>query len=264
LRGACVVRRLSFAAVALGLAGLGLGCRKSVPPVQPEPAAKPSIRSLYALDPATLGAVIGVVKFVGNAPASVRIDTSADPRCGVVGVFSEQYAVHDGHLANVYVYVKSGPAAAMALGSSWNAPVVLDEAGCSFQPHVVAVMVGQRVEFRNDDSVVHAVHATPGTTGNAAVDISLSPRDVPQVRMFRKPEVMMPVRCDKHPWMNAYINISPTPFFAVTGADGKFELKGLPAGEYTLGFVQEKMGERTVTVTVKPQATTPTDMTYSL
>ena len=258
------MRRLVFAAVALGLAGFGSGCRKSAPPVQPEPAVKPSIPSLYALDPATLGAVSGVVKFLGSAPAAVRIDTSADPGCGGGGVYSEQYAVHDGHLANVYVYVKSGPSAAMALGSSWNMPVVLDEAGCNFEPHVVAVMVGQRVEFRNDDSVVHAVRATPSVAGNAAVDVSLSPKGAAQVRIFRKPEVMMPVRCGKHPWMNAYINVSPTPFFAVTGEDGKFELRGLPAGEYTLGFVQEKMGERTVTVTVKPQATTATDMTYSL
>jgi hypothetical protein len=82
--------------------------------------------------------------------------------------------------------------------------------------------------------------------------------------MFRKPELMIPVRCGRHPWMSAFINVSPTPFFAVSGADGKFELKGLPAGDYTLGFVQEKMGERTVTVTVKALATATAGITYSL
>lgn len=253
-------RGVGAAVVALGLLA---GCRKSAPPVPRQSAPRPAIRSLYALDPATLGAVSGVVKFAGVVPPPARLDTGKDPECGAT--FSQELAVHDGRLANVYVYVKSGPAAAMAIGESWMAPVVLNQKGCSFVPHVVAVMAGQRIEFRDDDSATCALQARPATPGNAEVDLTVGPRDAAgQVRMFRKPEVMVPVRCKQRPWMNAFLNISPTPFFAVTGADGSFELSGLPAGEYVLGLVQEKMGERTLRVTVRAQSTTAVDMTYSL
>lgn len=239
------------------------GCRKSAPPVERE-SAKPAIRSLNALDPATLGSISGQVKFAGTAPAPVRIDAGSDLACGSGERFSEDYVVHGGMLANVYVYVKSGPPEAMAQGASWMEAAVLDMKGCNFVPHVLAVTVGQRIEFRNEDGAMHNVHATPSVVGNAGIDISMVPKAAGQTRMFRKPEVMMPVRCGRHPWMGAFLNISPTPFFAVTSGDGKFELKGLPPGEYTLGFVQEKMGERTVKVTVKPQATAAAEITYSL
>ena len=251
------MRRWVVAAVALGLAG---GCRKSAPPVA-ESAPKAVPRSLNALDPATMGAVSGVVQFAGSAPTPVKLDTSADTACGEAS--SEQVVVHDGKLANVYVYVKSGPAAAMAMGETWMAPVVLDEKNCSFVPHVLAVTAGQRVEFRNDDAAVHQVRAMPAVAGNAGMDLPEA-KGASQMRFFRKPEVMMPVRCSRHPWMSAFLNVSPTPFFAVTGADGKFALKGLPAGEYTLGFVQEKMGERTLRVVVKAQSEATVEMTYSL
>ncbi len=75
---------------------------------------------------------------------------------------------------------------------------------------------------------------------------------------------MMPVRCNNHPWMNAFINVSATPFFAVTDADGRFEIKGLPAGTYTLGAVHEKMGEQTMTVTIKPHTTGTADFSYAI
>jgi plastocyanin len=253
------MRRLAFAAVVLGLVS---GCRKAPAPVESAPP-KPVIRSLNALDPATMGTVSGVVKFAGMPPAAVRVDTSSDPGCGA-GTSAEPVSVQDGKLANVYVYVRSGPPAAMALGESWMEPVVLDTKGCNFVPHVAAVMVGQRVEFRNDDAMAHTVRVTPHVAGNTAVDITEGPKSAGQTRIFRKPEAMMPVRCGRHAWMSGILNVSPTPFFAVTGADGKFELKGLPAGEYTLGFVQEKIGERTLTVRVKPQVTSAADMTYSL
>jgi plastocyanin len=220
-----------------------------------------------AIDPAMLGSVSGVVRFAGKAPEPVRIDTTMDPACGFGSggdVFSEQYVVKDGKLANVYIYVKSGPAAAMAEGDSGRAPVVIDQKGCVYAPHVIAVMAGGSVEFRNDDPTMHNVHTMPTVAGNQAVDISEGPRGAAQTRMFKRPETMMPVRCNNHPWMNAFINISATPWFAVTGADGKFELKGLPSGEYTLGAVQEKMGEQTLAVTVKPQSEAKADFTFAI
>jgi plastocyanin len=239
------------------------GCRKSAPPIERE-SAKPAIRSLNALDPATLGSIRGVVKVAGTAPAPLRIEAGSDSACGSGQKFAEDYMVNGDMLANVYVYVKSGPAEAMAQGASWMPPVLLDVKGCSFVPHVLAVTVGQRIEFRNEDAAIHKLHLTPSVAGNAAIDVAIGPNSAGQMRMLRKPEVMMPVRCARHPWMGAFLNVSPTPFFAVTSGDGTFELKGLPPGDYTLGFVHEKMGERTVTVTVKPLATVTAGITYSL
>jgi len=144
------------------------------------------------------------------------------------------------------------------------APVVLDQKGCRYVPHVIALMRGGSVEFRNSDSTMHNIHTMPTVAGNKEIDVSEGPRSAPQVRQFPQPEVMMPVRCNNHPWMNAFINVSPTPFFAVTDASGHFEIKGLPEGTYTLAAVHEKMGEQDITVTVKPQATETANFTYSL
>jgi plastocyanin len=141
---------------------------------------------------------------------------------------------------------------------------VLDQKGCVYSPHVIAVQAGDFVEFRNEDPTMHNVHTMPVVAGNAAVDISEGPKGKPQMRAFRAPEVMIPVRCNNHPWMNAFINVSATPFFAVTGADGKFEMKGMPAGEYTIGAVQEKMGEQIVKVTVKAKTDAKADFVFAI
>lgn len=228
-----------------------------------EPAVRPQAAPL---DPATLGAVSGTVHFSGKAPQRVKIDMSMDPVCSMMGGEnnSEQYIVHDGKLANVYVYVKAGPAAAMTAGPRSADPVVMDQVGCRYTPHVIAVMQGGSVEFRNSDSTMHNIHTMPTVVGNESIDVSQGPKGAPKQKQFERPEVMIPVRCNNHPWMNAFINVSATPFFAVTDGDGRFEIKGLPAGTYTLAVVHEKMGEQTMTVTVAPQETGKADFTYSM
>ncbi|QHN05311.1 hypothetical protein FTO74_03375 [Granulicella sp. WH15] len=218
------------------------------------------------LDPATLGAVSGTIHFNGKAPAPVRIDTSMDPACGMSGggdMFSEQYVVHEGKLANVFVYVKSGPAAAMAIGSSMSAPVVMDQKGCQYEPHVVGVVRGGSVEFHNSDVTMHNIHTMPTVVGNETVDVSQSPKGTPKSKQFKVPELMIPVRCNNHPWMNAFINVSQTPFFAVSDAKGNFSIAGLPAGTYTLGAVHEKLGEQTLTVTVTAKGEAKADFAFS-
>ncbi len=85
----------------------------------------------------------------------------------------------------------------------------------------------------------------------------------PQTQQFTSPQVMLPVRCNNHPWMSAFINVSPTPYFAVTGADGKFSIQGLPAGTYTLAAVHEKLGEQDIQITVPAKTTTKADFTFS-
>jgi hypothetical protein len=217
------------------------------------------------LDPATLGTVSGTIHFVGKPPAPVKIDMSMDPVCSMTAGdnFAEQYIVHDGKLANVYVYIQSGPPAATSATAPTPAPVVLDQLGCKYVPHVVALMRGGSVEFRNSDSTMHNIHTLPTVAGGAPIDISQGPKGAPQIKQFNQPEVMIPVRCNNHPWMNAFINVSATPFFAVTDADGHFNIGGMPAGTYTLAAVHEKMGEQTMTVTVEPKGTAKADFSFS-
>lgn len=219
-----------------------------------------------AVDPATAGSISGVVRWDGKLPERLRIDMSQDPVCSMTGGQNdaEQFVIKGGKLANVYLYVKSGPSAAMHAAAALTAPAaVIDQKGCRYVPHVIAIQQGRTVEFRNSDSTMHNIHTMPTVAGNEVIDVSQGPKGAPQVRRFELPEVMMPVRCNNHPWMNAFINVSATPFFAVSGADGSFKLTGLPAGEYTLGAVHEKLGEKTVQVTVKAQDTSESDVHFT-
>ena len=208
------------------------------------------------LDARTLGTITGTVHFAGKAPERVKIDMSQDPVCSMASGenLSEQYVVRNGGLANVYVYVKSGPAAAMsALSPAGQAVAVLDQKGCQYVPHVLAVMRGGSVEFRNSDATMHNIHTMPTVVGNETIDVSQGPKGSPVVRRFMTAETMLPVRCNNHPWMNAFINVSATPFFAVSDPDGRFRIAGLPPGTYALAAVHEKLGEQTATVTVEAQ-----------
>jgi plastocyanin len=252
--------------VVSGMLGVLAGCKSTAPTQNSQETATTSTQPAASLDPATLGAVSGTVHFSGKAPERIRIDMSQDPVCSMTGGdnFAEQYVVHDGKLANVYVYVKDGPAAAISAPATTTAPVVLDQIGCRYVPHVIAVMRGGSVEFRNSDGTMHNIHTMPSVVANKEIDVSQGPKGAPQVREFLQPEVMMPVRCNNHPWMNAFINVSATPFFAVTDTNGHFEIKGLLAGTYTLAVVHEKMGEQTMTLTVKPHATETANFTYSI
>ena len=239
------------------------GCKsKEIPQVSESPVPT---KQAAPLDPATLGDVSGTIHFTGKPPAPVKIDTSMDPACAMSGSSdfrAEQYIVEDGKLANVYLYVKSGPPEAMSAAATTTAPVVLDQKGCRYTPHVVAVMHGGSVSFQNSDATMHNIHTMPTIVGNEAIDISQGPKGVPVVKTFKDAEVMMPVRCNNHPWMNAFINISPTPFFAISNTDGHFDLKGLPAGQYVLGAVHEKLGEQTLQLTIPAKGSAKADFTF--
>jgi len=225
---------------------------------------------MQPIDPSTLGSVSGTIHFTGNAPAPVKLDTSMDPGCTLAGkdAYSEQYAVHDGKLANVYVYIKSMKLTSgtgfMSGSGSTGPAAVIDQKGCTYVPHVVAVQAGEFVEVDNDDPTMHNILTIPTVAGNQPNNTAQGPKGKPQFVHFNKPEQMVPVRCNVHPWMEAFINVSETEWFAVTGPDGRFSLKGMPPGEYTIGAVQEKLGEQDITVTVKPQTSATADFTFAI
>ncbi len=146
-----------------------------------------ALQTAVPLDPATLGVVSGTVHFSGKVPERVKIDMSMDPVCSITGGenFAEQYVVHDSKLANVYVYIKSGPPAAMSANAPTPSPVVMDQIGCKYMPHVVAVMRGGSVEFRNSDGTMHNIHTMPTVEGSQPIDISQGAKGVPQVKQFK-------------------------------------------------------------------------------
>ncbi len=258
-------RMLAAAATgAVLLAGVA-GCKSNTAVKQGNEGTAVERPAVAPLDPATLGAVSGTIRFAGKTSERVKIDMSMDPVCSITGGdnFAEQYMVKNGRLANVYVYIKSGPPAAMTATSPAPSTVVMDQIGCKYVPHVVALMRGGSVEFRNSDGTMHNIHTLPTVEGSQPIDISQGPKGTPQVKQFNQPEAMLPVRCNNHPWMNAFINVSATPFFAVTDADGNFSIGGLPAGTYTLAAVHEKMGEQTMTVAVEPKQTAKADYSFT-
>ncbi len=219
------------------------------------------------VDPATFGSIHGAIALNGKAPKSTRLDMSMDPACALASKsagasFSEDYVVKDGKLANVYLYIKDGPPAAMAVDTT-TPPAILDQKGCHFIPHVLAVPAGGWVEIRNSDNTVHNIHTTPIVEGNTSFDISQGPKGAPQRMQFNRAEQMVPVRCNNHRWMTAFINVASTPY-AVSEADGHFEIKNLPPGHYTLAAVHEKLGEQTMTVVVNPHTSSEANLTFNI
>lgn len=218
------------------------------------------------VDPAVAATVRGTITFSGKAPAPREIDMSADPACQFADnspgpKVSEQYAVNNGKLANVYVYIKEG-----LEGKSFaplQAPAVLDQRGCRYRPHVLAMMAGQPLRILNSDPATHNVHPSPKVNGNHEWNISQMPKGDPvEKKTFTQPEIMMPVQCNQHNWMKAYINVSRTPFFAVSDAAGNFEIKGLPPGEYVVAAVHENAGEQTQKITVGPSETKQVEFVF--
>lgn len=193
----------------------------------------------------TNGEIRGSVKFRGPRPVMPVIDFSSNPQCERAHlhkqVREETVVVNpNGTLRNTLVWLKSGVSQ-----RRWESPAAsatLDQNGCVYQPHVLALMTNQDLEIRNSDPVNHNVHIE--STVNLGASEMEFPRGESIHKRYLRQEVWFPVACSVHPWMHAYIAVIAHPFFAVTGADGEFDLKGVPPGEYTLEAVQEKLGRK--------------------
>jgi plastocyanin len=194
--------------------------------------------------------VRGTVTYTGP-DTDQPISMQGDPACAALHpqpVDTDETALENGRLANVFVYVKSG-----LEGESFPVPAEkkhVDQKGCLYSPHVLGVQVGQTVEFTNSDPTLHNIHAISKANEESN---DPQPQGMPPIdKTFAKPEVMVPLRCDIHPWMSAYLGVVPHPYYAVSGEDGTFSIRNLPPGKYTLEAWHEKLGTQTREVTVTP------------
>jgi plastocyanin len=234
------------------------GCGKKEPAEEQPAASSPATApAATPIDPATSATVSGTVKFEGAAPRPAKIDMSQDANCKGSNA-AETVVVADGKLANVFVFVKEG------LGNRTFAlpkdAVALDQSGCRYHPHVLGVMAGQTVKIANSDPTTHNIHPTP--KDNREWNESQAPQAPALEKTFAREEIMLPVKCNQHPWMKMYISVTKSPFYAVTGPDGKFEIKGLPPGDYTLAFVHEKLGEQDQKVTLAAKESKTLDASF--
>ena len=224
--------------------------------------AKAPAAAAAPIDEANAATITGKVIFQGDKPSMRAIDMSANPACVRMhsgsAQKSEEVVVNDnGTLRYTLVYIKSG-----LPDRQWPAPstpVELDQKGCMYTPHMVAVMTGQPVNIKNTDPTNHNIHPLP--KANQEWNQSQPPGGDAIVKTFPREEIGIPVKCNVHPWMRAYINVLSHPFYAVTGDDGTFTIKGLPPGTYTLEAWHEKYGPQDVQVTVAPKESKTVDIT---
>jgi plastocyanin len=207
--------------------------------------------------------VSGRVIFAGVPPVMAQVAQGATmAECAKHHqgpIYDESIVVNaNGTLANVVVSVSGG----LPEGEWFPAPgdaAVLDQKGCVFRPHVLAVMVGQPVVVKNSDPVLHNVREM--AVNNPSSNFGQPTIGATSLMPFKEPEVFR-VKCDIHPWMEAWVRVVDNPYFAVTAADGSFTLRGLPPGKYRIKAWHERLGVREQEVTVQAGHATTTDFTF--
>ena len=231
-----------FAAV-LTLAAAGCSQNKSSQPAEPS-------GPVVSIDPATVGSITGTVTLQGNAPLLSPIDTPCgDENSSARTVPPVVVKGANGELANVVIYIKSG--LKNYRYDTPKDPVVLDQKGCMYEPHVLAVRTNQPLEIKNEDPVAHNVHML--TKINTPWNRSEPPGAPPPITSFSKPETAIHVICKVHPWMSAFLFVFSNPYYAITPPTGTFDLKNVPPGTYMVEAWQEQFGTQDQTVTIGPK-----------
>ncbi len=279
-RGVSLVAAL---VLALGLGGgavfLAVGCGDDGP--KPETAAKapapapvpapaparapeaaPAAEENVPTTPVNLqaGATISGTVQVANPPRRKRIKMEADPKCAALHaetpLADDIVADANGNVQFAFVYVKKG-----LEGKKFAAPTTparIDQKGCRYEPHVFGIMVGQELEILNSDELLHNIHALPLL--NKEFNFGQPQKGMTEKRTFSTPEVMVKFKCDIHPWMGAWMGVLTHPFHATTDAAGKYAIKGLPAGKYTVEIWHELYKSVAQEVEVKESETKTLDV----
>ncbi len=198
----------------------------------------------------TAASVGGTVKLVGAAPRSKGMSMAADPACAKQhpGVMPPEDVVEgsNGQLSNVIVFVSKGLEGKTFAPPS-SSPMVIEQKGCMYEPHVVALRVNQKLRVVNSDTTSHNIHPFPAN--NREWNRAQPPGALVE-ESFPREEIAIPVRCNIHPWMRAYVAVFQHPYYQVTGKGGAFDLASLPPGDYTITAWHEKLGSLTQQVHV--------------
>jgi hypothetical protein len=224
------------------VAACGGGEKSGEPPLPPGGA--PAVEA-----PKATAMVTGKIAFEGTPPPNEKVQMSADPYCQTKAATYptlETVKVSDGGLENVIVYVSSGlPAGAKYPAPS--SPMEIDQQNCHYIPHVFTLMTNQPVKIKNSDMTLHNIHAW--AEKNPQFNVGQAVAGMVAETKFANPEVPLPIRCDVHKWMGAFVGVFDHPFHTVSKQAGTFEL-ALPPGNYEITAWHEKFGKKTMMVQV--------------
>ncbi len=248
------------AAVALAAALISCGGKGN----QPSETAAPANPAAKPVDAATAGTVTGSIKLDGTPPKPRNINMAAEPNCAkahTTPVTTEDVVPGDGGtLQNVVVYLK-GDFSQYSFPPASN-PVTIDQKGCQYHPHVLALQTGEPLSVVNSDPTTHNIHPVP--KDNREWNESQPPGAQPIMQSFARPEVSIPVKCNVHPWMKAYIAVFNNPYNVVTGKDGSFSIKNVPPGTYTVTAWHELYGSQDQMVTIGPSESKSVTLTFKV
>lgn len=227
------------------------------------------ILGLLVAWPISAGEINGTVRFTDTPPRLPIVSMDADPQCVAMydaPVVARTLVLGDGGsgaptMANVFVQVVASAALRSSAPAAPAEAVVVDQVGCLYEPRVVGVRAGQPLLFKNTDGIFHNVHLQPEQ--NSEQNLAMPPFLKEQETVLTKPELYVPVSCDVHPWMQAFVAVMDHPYFAVTGTDGAFSIGGLPAGSYTLRAWHERLGEREQQVKVPADGEVVADFSFA-
>ncbi|HCN25437.1 MAG TPA: hypothetical protein DIS65_08770 [Candidatus Marinimicrobia bacterium] len=199
------------------------------------------------------GSITGTITFEGKAPKMKPLKVDADPICVANNEIApkKEWLILDENkgVKNVLVFITEG------LNIDYSPPeepMVIDQKGCIYSPHVVGIMAGQQLDILNNDGTLHNIHALPKVNKEFN---KAQPRSKKKLSVkFEKPEAPFKIKCDVHPWMGAYIGVFDHPCFSVSGDDGTYIISDLKPGEYVIEAWHEKLGSQTANVTVSDSA----------
>ncbi|MBM4256498.1 MAG: hypothetical protein FJ147_11470 [Deltaproteobacteria bacterium] len=214
------------------------------------------------LDLSTVGTISGIVRFEGTPPEQSVAQLSGWAECASQHPQGNPLAgdvlVKDGRVENALVYIKDG--LGNRVFATPSEAVSVDQKGCIFLPRVAGVQVDQPLKFLNSDALAHNVHGSPQTA--KAWNISLSVKGMSRSVKIDKPEAVIEVKCDIHPWMRVYVGAFSHPYFAASSSDGSFTLRNLPPGEYTLEAWHERFGTRSQKVSLSAKETKEVEVKF--
>ena len=193
---------------------------------------------IFIISFATAGNLTGTVSYSGKPPKKKSLKMDADPVCSSAHrnkVYTESFIMNDdGQLANVLVYLKD----VSYNGGIPKEPVVLDQKGCLYSPHVFGLIKNQELLIKNSDPTMHNIHSM--AKENKQFNFAMPKVVKEKIVSFNKTEDPFYIKCDVHPWMKAWTSVLDHPYFSVSDTNGQYEITGIPPGEYEVVFWHEK------------------------